>query len=108
MTNGWKTIFIILALFLVVALAAIVAERATDNAFSRECASKMRNIQAAKEQWAKAKGKPSYAEPSWHDIKSYLKGGEKLTCPFRAEYDLGPVDEKPRCTYGDGTVHVWR
>jgi hypothetical protein len=68
------------------------------------CSGNRRAIQEAKGAWAMAYGMHGDSVPAWGDL---VRPGERgflqatVTCPSGGEYNLGEVQEHPRCSYHD-------
>jgi hypothetical protein len=61
-------------------------------------------IADAKKRWAEANAKGPDARPNVKDLLPYLKGGKWLECPSGGKYEIGPVSERPTCSF---TEHTW-
>lgn len=62
------------------------------------CINNLRQIDAAKNQWALEKGKKSGDAVTEADIKPYLRGGVLPRCPAGGTYTIGKVGENPACS----------
>jgi len=65
------------------------------------CINNLRQIDAAKNEWALEKGKPNGTPVTEADIKPYIKldaNGNLPTCPSGGKYTIGKVGEKPTCS----------
>jgi hypothetical protein len=62
------------------------------------CINNLRQIDAAKNQFALEKGKKNGDDVSDADITPYLKGGTLPTCPSGGKYTIGKVGENPVCS----------
>jgi hypothetical protein len=60
------------------------------------CINNLRQIDAAKQQWALEKGKTATDVPTWDDIQPYI--GRILHCPVGGTYTINAVGEKPTCS----------
>lgn len=68
---------------------------------SNACINNLRQIDAAKSEWALEKGKPTGTPVTEDNIKPYLKldaNGNFLKCPAGGKYTIGNVGEKPTCS----------
>jgi hypothetical protein len=77
--------------------AAAARARAQRNA----CINNLRQIDAAKQQWALENGKKASDTPTEADIKPYIKldaDGNLPKCPAGGKYTLGKVGENPTCS----------
>ncbi len=61
------------------------------------CINNLREIDAAKAQWALDKNKPGDAVPTAQDLLPYLKDGVFPACPDGGTYYLNSVDTVPTC-----------
>ena len=72
---------------------------------SNACVNNLRQIDAAKQQWALENNKTSNDTPTWADIIPYLGRPEKTNsmpkCPEGGQYILGKVGEEPKCSIGN-------
>jgi len=64
------------------------------------CINNLRQIDAAKEQWALANNKSPGDPVNEGEVDKYIKGGRPL-CEKGGTYIYGKVGEKPRCTIPD-------
>jgi hypothetical protein len=86
------------------ALAAIAAPnfmKARETAQKNTCLSNLRQIDAAKQQWALKLGKTPSDLPTWADLKPYLRGakGAQIKCPSGGTYSLHAVSDVPTCSH---------
>lgn len=81
-----------------VAIPNFVKARST--AQMNGCINNLRQIDAAKQQWALEKNKKSEDVPTEDGIKPYIKltNGELPKCPQGGSYTIGPVSESPKCS----------
>ncbi|MDR3460102.1 MAG: hypothetical protein P4N60_21965 [Verrucomicrobiae bacterium] len=63
-----------------------------------QCINNLRQIDAAKNQWALENGKTSAATPKEEDLAPYLKGNVVPTCPAGGVYTLNALDKSPTCS----------
>jgi DNA repair exonuclease SbcCD ATPase subunit len=66
------------------------------------CINNLRQIDAAKQQWALEKNKPVTAIPTEQDIAPYIKldsNGNLPKCPSGGTYSLNAVGELPTCSF---------
>ncbi|HET7624207.1 MAG TPA: hypothetical protein VFM25_02995 [Verrucomicrobiae bacterium] len=82
----------------VLAMADPIFVRAHTTRSTAACINNLRQIDAAKQQWAIENNKSTNAIPSWNDILLYLNW--KPRCPEGGTYVLGRVGESPRCSIG--------
>ncbi len=62
------------------------------------CINNLRQIDAAKQQWALENSKPADAVPKAPDLLPYLKDGIFPVCPDGGSYSLNAVGENPTCS----------
>jgi outer membrane lipoprotein-sorting protein/DNA-directed RNA polymerase subunit RPC12/RpoP len=62
------------------------------------CINNLRQIDAAKNEFALEKGKKNGDDVAEADITTYLKGGILPTCPSGGTYTIGKVGDKPTCS----------
>lgn len=67
------------------------------------CINNLRQIDAAKQQWALEHNKPAQAIPAALDLLPYFKDGVFPVCPASGTYTLNAVGEIPSCSV---TGHV--
>ena len=68
------------------------------------CINNLRQIDAAKNQWALEKRKTITDVPNEDDIKPYLAHNRLPTCPAGGTYTLGAVGETPKCSISGHTL----
>lgn len=81
--------------------------KARQTAQQNSCINNLRQMDAAKQQWALEKNKQSTDVPSQSDIQVYMSRGLNGTwpiCPNGGQYTLGPVGERPTCTIPGHTL----
>ncbi len=76
--------------------AAQAAQAEADN--RNICINNLRQIDAAKQQWALEKNKPLTAIPTPQDLAPYFKDGIFPVCPSGGTYTLNAVGELPACS----------
>jgi len=84
------------AMLSAIAIPNFVKARSTSQ--QNACINNLRQIDAAKNQWALEKGKTADAVPTADDIKVYLMHNQLPRCPQGGTYTLGPVSETPKCS----------
>ena len=62
------------------------------------CINNLRQIDAAKQQWALEKNKTADAIPTAQDLLPYFKDGIFPVCPSGGTYTIGAVGELPTCS----------
>jgi uncharacterized protein (DUF3084 family) len=68
------------------------------------CINNLRQIDAAKQQWALEKNKKPTAVPTAQDITPYFKDGILPVCPSGGAYTLNAVGELPACSVPGHTL----
>lgn len=89
------------AIALPAALAAIAIpnfEKARATAQQNACINNLRQIQAAKNEWALEKSKSQTDVPTWDDLRPYIQGKVPLVCPAGGTYSLNAVGDPPTCS----------
>jgi hypothetical protein len=90
-----------LSIFLVPMMMAIAIPnfvKARDVAMTNACINNLRQIDAAKQQWALEGGKKPGDVPATQDLKPYFKNGLFPTCPAGGTYTIGAVSNAPTCS----------
>jgi competence protein ComGC len=90
-----------LSVFLVPLMMAIAIPnfvKARDTAQMNACINNLREIDAAKNEWALENNKKSTDTPTQNDLAHYVKSGQFPTCPKGGVYSIGPVGEPPTCS----------
>src|SRR5271154_2907575 len=105
MKNIRKAGFTLVEIMIVVAVPGMLAAIAIPNfvkarATSQQnaCINNLRQIDAAKNQWALEKGKTNGDMPTADDIKVYLMHNRLPVCPAGGTYIIGAVGEPPTCS----------
>ena len=94
---AWAILFI--PLMLAIAIPNFV--KARDTAQTNMCINNLRQIDAAKNEWALENNKTNGTPVTEADIKPYLKlgaGGSFPKCPAGGTYTIGPVGSVPTCS----------
>jgi hypothetical protein len=92
------TTVICVTLPVVLVMAAPIFVRAHTTRSTAACINNLRQIDAAKQQWALENNKSMNVIPSWNDILPYLN--RMPHCPEGGSYILGRVSELPKCSIG--------
>lgn len=115
--NSRKSGFTLVEIMIVVCIIALLAAIAIPNlvrarltAQRNSCIENLRQIDAAKQQWALETRQPGNATPSYAAVDDYLNRGQRpqfsngiISCPasgttgFANNYNLNPVDVSPTC-----------
>jgi len=85
-------------LLLVIAIPNFI--KARDIAQRNACISNLRQIAAAKQEWAQAQQKDAAAVPTEAELDAVLQGVKMadLKCPKEGDYTINPVSEDPACS----------
>jgi hypothetical protein len=95
------------AVLLIPLLAAIAIPnfvRAREMAQHNACINNLRQIDAAKQEWALEKDKKPGDTPSAQDLKPFLKNSALPACPAGGTYTIGAVSNNPACSI---PAHQW-
>jgi general secretion pathway protein G len=90
-----------LSIFLVPMMLAIAIPnfvKAREVSMQNACLNNLRQIEAAKQQWALENGKKADDVPTVEDLKPFFKNGVFPTCPAGGTYTLGAVSNAPTCS----------
>jgi type II secretory pathway pseudopilin PulG len=79
-----------------IAIPNFVKARSTSQ--QNACINNLRQIDAAKQQWALEKGKQSTDVPTEDDIKVYLFHSQLPHCPAGGTYTINAVGQPPECS----------
>ena len=66
-----------------------------------QCINNLRQIDAAKSEWAEEHSKKSGDIPTVADLTPYLKNGVFPTCPAGGSYTIAPAGSDPTCSISD-------
>lgn len=91
---AWAIFFI--PLMMAIAVPNFVKARHV--AMQNACINNLREIQAAKSEWALEKNKTQGDVPTAYDLTPYLPGGKFPTCPAGGTYTIGAVSNTPTCS----------
>jgi Domain of unknown function (DUF4190) len=91
---AWAVFFIPL----MVAIAIPNFVKARDTAMENACINNLRQIEAAKTEWASEKNKTGGDVPTAGDLTPYLINGKFPICPSGGTYIIGAVSNLPACS----------
>jgi hypothetical protein len=123
--SGKARILTVLTVFILVGFVAIIVVpdfvAGTRFRQANACVSNLRQIDAAKNQWALENGKTNGTLVTENDIKPYIMlntNGDFPKCPLGGTYNIGRVGEDPKCSIGasawpndhtlNGTNYFWK
>jgi hypothetical protein len=89
------------AVFMIPLMMAIAIPnfvKARETAQMNACINNLRQIDAAKQEWALEKGKSPGDVPTVADLVPYLKDGKFPICPSGGTYTIGAVSNAPTCS----------
>jgi len=78
--------------------APVVTPAAMAAALLNACVNNLRQLDAAKQQWALEKNKTADAIPTAQEIAPYLKDNQVPVCPAGGQYSLNALSSTPTCS----------
>jgi competence protein ComGC len=90
----WAVVMI--PMMLAIAIPNFVKARET--AQMNACINNLRQIEAAKQEWALENNKQAADTPTQADVAHYLKNGQFPVCPAGGTYTIGAVSNAPTCS----------
>ena len=92
---------------LLLAIAIPNFVKARNVSMENACINNMRQIEAAKNEWALEKGKDPGDVPTAADLTPYIAGGKFPVCPSGGTYTIGAVSNSPSCSvHGSETEYL--
>jgi competence protein ComGC len=96
---GLITGYVGMVIWILLAIIAIPNfVKARDTAQTNACINNLRQIYAAKQQWALENSKPADAVPTENDLTPYLENHQMPHCPAGGVYTIGAVTNNPTCS----------
>ena len=99
---GIACALVIIPMMLSIAIPNFVKARNTS--MMNACLNNLRQIDAAKTQWALEKGKKTGDIPTAQDLTPYFKNGVFPICPAGGAYTIGAVGNDPACSITGHTL----
>jgi hypothetical protein len=104
--GGWE-IIVLVCIVGFVAAVAIPRHHYPNTSPANTCINNLRQIDAAKSEWALEKGKTNGTVATENDIKPYImlnQYGRIPPCPSGGKYTIGKVGDKPTCSIDTNSI----
>jgi len=99
LVTGYLSIAMIPLIAMLAAIAIPTIVKARNAAVTAICINNLRQIDEAKQVWARDNKKDESHSPTGQDLLPYLKNGlGTLVCPAGGTYSINQVSEKPTCS----------
>ena len=94
-----EIMIVVLIIGILLAIAVPSFMNARERSRTNACRSNLRQIQAAKEQWAMANNRGPTATPDWEDlVPDFMQ--QRPNCPSGGTYTIGNMSTNPTCSIG--------
>jgi hypothetical protein len=99
LVTGYLSIAMLPLMVMSIAMFIPNFAKAKNAAIAAICVNNLRQIDVAKQQWARENKKDQSQTPTAQDLTPYLKSGANtLVCPAGGTYSINSVSEKPTCS----------
>ncbi|MCS7208556.1 MAG: hypothetical protein NZ874_03200, partial [Fimbriimonadales bacterium] len=94
-----EIMIVVLIIGILLAIAVPSFMNARERSRANACRSNLRQIQAAKEQWAMANNQGPNAAPAWNNlVPDFLQ--QQPSCPSGGTYTINNLSTNPTCSIG--------
>ena len=91
-----EIMIVVLIICILLAIAVPSFMNARERSRANACRANLRQIQAAKEQWAMATNQRATATPAWDDlVPTFMQ--QQPSCPSGGNYTIGNMSTNPTC-----------
>jgi prepilin-type N-terminal cleavage/methylation domain-containing protein len=98
-----EIMIVVLIIGILLAIAVPSFMNARERSRTNACRSNLRQIQAAKEQWAMANNRGPDATPAWADlVPDFMQ--QQPNCPSGGTYTIGNMSTNPTCNIAGHTL----